>query len=258
MILAANTGLNNIFYLQMLRYHHILRDTSNSNKAQAIHKQIEHLAMARSSALLSSGIGHIFSLAKAPFATYRDATGPTEVLSNETTCCDSGEDDESLDRQAVEQELRRYEEDGLSDVTSLVAFWEVGFITPMSQRHFLLTWTLSQEHKCAYPVLFHLAMDILPAQATVVPCERVFSSSKETCMLHRSQLGPITFEILQVLKYLYQRERLDFTTGILAKEEDYTIEGPVTELAVLELLKAGKVEELQELYTNWSIQIQSD
>src|SRR5260221_12751328 len=31
-----------------------------------------------------------------------------------------------------------------------------------------------------------------PAHATAVPCERVFSSSKETCTLRRSQLGPTT------------------------------------------------------------------
>jgi hypothetical protein len=85
--------------------------------------------------------------------------------------------------------------------------------------------------------------DVLVAQATaVVPCERVFSSSKETCTLRCSQLGPTTIEIL---KYLYQRERLNFTTGILrlAMEEDYyTIEGPFTESAVFEPLKAGKEE----------------
>jgi len=98
-------------------------------------------------------------------------------------------------------------------------------------------------------------MDVLPAQATAVPCERVFSSSKETCTLRRSQLGPTTIEMLQVLKYVYQRERLDFTTGLLAMEEDYTIEGPVTESAVLELLKAGKEVELHELYTNWTTQL---
>ena len=102
-------------------------------------------------------------------------------------------------------------------------------------------------------MLFHLAMDVLPAQATSVPCERVFSSSKETCSLRRSQLGPTTIEMLQVLKHLYKRERLDFTTGLLATEEDYTIEGPVTESAVLELLKAGKEAELRELYTNWNV-----
>jgi len=37
-------------------------------------------------------------------------------------------------------------------------------------------------------------------------------------------------------------------------EEDYTIEGPGTESAVLELLKAGKEAELHELYNNWTIQ----
>jgi hypothetical protein len=41
-------------------------------------------------------------------------------------------------------------------------------------------------------------------------------------------------------------------TGLLAIPEDYTIEGPVTESVVLELLKAGKVEELRELYLNWT------
>ncbi len=59
--------------------------------------------------------------------------------------------------------------------------------------------------------------------------------------------------MLQVLKHLYQREQLNFTAGILAREEDCTIEGPVTESAILELLKAGKELELHELYTNWAI-----
>ena len=118
-----------------------------------------------------------------------------------------------------------------------------------------LIWLVTTDkHQHVYPVLFHLAMDVLPAQATAVPSERVFSSSKETCTLRRSQLGPTTIEMLQVLKYLYQWERLDFTTGLLAMEEDYTIEGPVMESAVLELLKAGKEAELHELYNNWTIQ----
>ena len=82
----------------------------------------------------------------------------------------------------------------------------------------------------------------------------VFSSSKETCSLRLSQLDSTTIEMLQVLKHLYQRERLNFNTGLLAVKEDYEIEGPVTESAVLELLKAGKVEELHELYLNWTIE----
>lgn len=105
-----------------------------------------------------------------------------------------------------------------------------------------------------YPVLFRLAMDVLPAQATAVPCERVFSSSKETCTLRRSQLDSTTIERLQILKHLYHHQRLNFTAGLIANEEDYVIEGPVTESAILELLQAGKVAELHDLYANWSIE----
>ena len=35
--------------------------------------------------------------------------------------------------------------------------------------------------------------------------------------------------------------------------EILTTEGPVTESSILELLKAGKEEELQDNYTNWTI-----
>jgi len=59
-------------------------------------------------------------------------------------------------------------------------------------------------------------------------------------------------EMLQILKHLYQQERLDFMTGILAMEEDCTFEGPVTEAVVLELLEAGREAERRELYTNWN------
>ena len=41
--------------------------------------------------------------------------------------------------------------------------------------------------------------------------------------------------------------------GLIAKEEDYT-KGPVTESAVLELLKSGKEAELSDIYTNWTIE----
>ncbi|KAH9989061.1 hypothetical protein BJV74DRAFT_838649 [Russula compacta] len=59
--------------------------------------------------------------------------------------------------------------------------------------------------------------------------------------LHTDNLRAKTVEMLQ---------RLDFMAGMLAKE-DYTIEGPVTQSAILELLKSGKEIELEELYMNW-------
>jgi len=105
----------------------MIQSAPNLGQAQAVHTQSGNPAMFRSSVSLASGLDHLFSLGKDPLAPFRDATTCTEVLRNETTCrSEGGGIDDNLDRQAVEQELRRYEEDGLSDTTSLVAFWEVG------------------------------------------------------------------------------------------------------------------------------------
>ncbi len=44
-------------------------------------------------------------------------------------------------------------------------------------------------------------MDVLPIQGTSVPCERVFSSSKETDTARRNRLTPEMMEALQILKF---------------------------------------------------------
>ena len=63
-------------------------------------------------------------------------------------------------------------------------------------------------------------MDLLPAQATSVPCERVFSASKETTTARRSHLKPKIMEATQILKFLAKNKRqIDFTEG-LSKEEE--------------------------------------
>lgn len=98
--------------------------------------------------------------------------------------------------------------------------------------------------------MFKVAMDILPIQASSVPCERVFSSSKETCTLRRSRLSPGLLESLQVLKYMYKQLRLDFTADFLAKEEDYTIERDISEYAIRELMMNGNITELADLLKN--------
>ncbi|KAI8975814.1 hypothetical protein BD414DRAFT_555614, partial [Trametes punicea] len=84
---------------------------------------------------------------------------------------------------------------------------------------------------------------------TGAPCERLFSS-KETNTPRRSCLYPSVIEALQVLKYRYKHERLDLTADLLAREEDYTIDGPLTLDAVREFLANGRIEELQDLAAN--------
>ncbi|KAF8496738.1 hypothetical protein F5888DRAFT_1614171, partial [Russula emetica] len=82
-----------------------------------------------------------------------------------------------------------------------------------------------------------------------VPCERAFSSSKETCVLRRILQSTGMLEVLQVLKHLYKGERLEFTAHWIASEEEYSIE-KATEEAISELMSSAKCEELLDLLHN--------
>ena len=101
----------------------------------------------------------------------------------------------------------------------------------------------------AHPLLFPIALNVLPVQASAVPCERNFSSSKETCALQRSLLSASTLEVLQVLKQLYKEEHLQFVSHLVAKEDDYAIDH-ATEVAIHELISSGNTEELWDLFNN--------
>jgi hypothetical protein len=108
---------------------------------------------------------------------------PLKVLSSEYDCyrksllqMDDGE--------GWSSELRRYLNDRLGDVTrdtDIVKWW--------------------QEHAALFPTLARIALDILPCQASSVPCERLFSASKQTADLCRSSLGAKRFEELQIMKF---------------------------------------------------------
>ena len=57
-------------------------------------------------------------------------------------------------------------------------------------------------------------MDIVPIQASAVPCERVFSSAKETVTARRNRVSAELMEALQMLKFSVRKGRgLDFTVG---------------------------------------------
>jgi hypothetical protein len=62
-------------------------------------------------------------------------------------------------------------------------------------------------------------MDYLPIQATSVPCERIFSSAKETDTRKRNRMSPLLMEALQLLKFTLKKERLNFTEGWVTSEE---------------------------------------
>ena len=69
-------------------------------------------------------------------------------------------------------------------------------------------------------MIFSLAMDILPIQASAVPCERVFSLAKETMAPQRNWISPELMEMLQILKFSIKHGRfLNFTQGMNWDEE---------------------------------------
>ncbi|KAF5376236.1 hypothetical protein D9615_008567 [Tricholomella constricta] len=65
-------------------------------------------------------------------------------------------------------------------------------------------------HATVYPTLAQIALDVLPSQASSVPCERVFSSSKLTATDRRSRLKAEVFEELQLMKATWRPQLQDF------------------------------------------------
>jgi hypothetical protein len=70
-----------------------------------------------------------------------------------------------------------------------------------------------QINRAEFPTLFRIALDYLPIQASSVPCERVFSSAKETDTLKRNRIHPVLMEALQTLKFSLKKEQFNFTSG---------------------------------------------
>ena len=80
--------------------------------------------------------------------------------------------------------------------------------------------------------LFAMAADYLPIQASSIPCERVFSSSKETTTARRNRMSGKLVEQLQMLKFSLKKGReLSFTQGTRLEDE------------VKELLAIGQLQD---------------
>jgi hAT family C-terminal dimerisation region len=87
-----------------------------------------------------------------------------------------------------------------------------------------------KEHQKHYPTIFTLVMDALPIQASAVPCERVFSSAKETMAPWQNRISPDLMDALQLLKFTLRNGRsLDFTSGLSYMDELHEMEEEVSE-----------------------------
>jgi len=71
-----------------------------------------------------------------------------------------------------------------------------------------------------HPILFAMALYYLPIQASLVPCEHVFSSSTETDMKRHNRIHPVLMEALQMLKFSLKQQRLNFMEGWAITEDE--------------------------------------
>ena len=94
-------------------------------------------------------------------------------------------------------------EAGVSTRTDIVKWWQVRcYNVPPSIAHSFVNIDI-QDHAKEYPMLARMALDILPIQASSVPCEHLFSSSKQVVMEHQSHLGSDHFEELLIMKSMW-------------------------------------------------------
>lgn len=163
----------------------------------------------------------------------------------------------AADRKVAEAAFERYCNEGvLTDENQLqdfdiIRWWEVS--AGPSNIHQLGTYmlTLSQRRRYDHELVFRVALDVLPAQASAVPCERVFSSAKETDTLRRNGLKPVLMEALQICKYALKSERLDFRDDWVAQEEEPTIKMVDVGPDILHtMLSNRELEKLEELIEN--------
>ena len=90
-------------------------------------------------------------------------------------------------------------------------------------------------------------MDIIPIQASSVPCERVFSSGKETMAPRRRRIQPGFMEKLQMLKYSIRKDvSLNFTEGMSWATELIEIEALQKDSPPNEIFSYQKSLETQE------------
>jgi len=71
-----------------------------------------------------------------------------------------------------------------------------------------------------YPTLARIALDVLPSQASSVPCERVFSGSKQIASDRRACLGTAVFEELVIMGSTWRPELHDMAAWSSMQTEE--------------------------------------
>ena len=81
-----------------------------------------------------------------------------------------------------------------------------------------------------------IALDVLPVQASSVPCECLFSSCKQTATDRWAHLGADKFEQLQLMKSAWHQDLVNFAAWNTRQVEDIDLDTDSKDLKVYEAL----------------------
>ncbi|KIL56399.1 hypothetical protein M378DRAFT_188574 [Amanita muscaria Koide BX008] len=81
-----------------------------------------------------------------------------------------------------------------------------------------------QHHQSRYPTLALIALDILPCQASSVPCERLFSASKQVATDRRARLGQQRYEEIQLMKFAWKEDVVDLAAWNSVEVEEVRLQ----------------------------------
>ena len=93
-----------------------------------------------------------------------------------------------------------------------------------SIRGLFNTHPLSQNNAKSFPMLARIAKDICAIPATSVPCKQLFSAGAEIATDRHNQLGSDRFEQLQIMKYEWSRDAVDWANLTSAATEEVSLE----------------------------------
>ena len=74
-----------------------------------------------------------------------------------------------------------------------------------------------------YPTLARIALDVLPSQASSVPCERLFSGSKQIATDRRARLGSEVFEELVIMSSAWGPDLCDMAAWNDSQVEEVSL-----------------------------------
>ena len=106
--------------------------------------------------------------------------------------------------------------------TDIVEWWQVS--NQAFVAHYPKLITVRQNNAQLYPTLARIALDVLPSQASSVPCERLFSGTKQIATDRRASLGSTAFEELTMMKSAWGPELYDMAAWTTAQVQEVSME----------------------------------